>query len=302
MVNISHYTELCLTEKQKNRLILSVLSALLLFCACTNEVKKKNTLEADGLRGNVKSVHTKGYSAVTDTFGHITKGEIISDEWGFNNTFLTYDKNGNWTKYSSYEPNDSIIREEIPEYNNQGYAIGQQIYNRGILSHKKVFTNDVNGNIIEYRRYSPSDSLVSKSVYKYDNKGNEIGAYSYTSTDNLTNKILHKYDRRGNCVEILSYNAENKLNNKTVKKYDAKGQCAEKIDYDADENVTAKTIYKYNEKGFWSEIFVYGTDNTLESNNTYIYQYDSNDNWIEQIIYNKNGATKIIERYIEYYK
>jgi YD repeat-containing protein len=288
-------------KNNRNRLVLSILFSLSVFGACTNEIKKKTSLEYDGLKGQVKSVQTKGYSVVTGSLGQIAKGEIIAVEWGFNNTFIKYDEKGNWTEYSSYEPDSSIIRKEIPEYDGKGDAIAQYVYNKGIFNHKIVFKNDNKGNIIESLQYAAyTDSLVSKSVYKYDDKGNEIEAYEYTSTDSLTDKIIRKYDDKGNNIEMYNYNVDNKLNSKIITGYDENGQRIERIEYDADSNMISKTIYKYNEKGFYTDVCVYDANNSLKSKKTYIYKYDSVGNWIEEIVYDDGVATKIIERQIDY--
>jgi antitoxin component YwqK of YwqJK toxin-antitoxin module len=283
--------------------ITGILSVSIIFAACTQKPDnhKKTTWEFDELKGKVKSLRLTGYTAITDTFGQIGKGEIIAVEWGFNNTFIQYDENGKWTEYNSYEPDGSIIRKEVPEYDSKGNAIAQYVYNKGIFDHKKIYVNDNGGNIVEVRKYTPKDSLIYKSLFKYDENGNNIESYGYTP-DSLVGKTVSKYDEKGNCIEENNYRAGKNLESKILYKYDSNGKMIEKNSYDSEGKSVGKTTYRYNEEGFKTEICIYDSEGNLNKKTTCKYKYDTDGNWIAKIDYESDIATKITERQIEYYK
>ncbi|MDR1593221.1 MAG: hypothetical protein LBS43_01895 [Prevotellaceae bacterium] len=291
----------------KNLVIISILSVGMIFVACTqkSENHKKTSWEIDNLKGKVKSVRSTGYTAITDTLGQIGKGEIIAVEWGFNNTFLKYNEKGKWTEYNSYEPDGSIIRKEVQEYDSEGCSVAQYIYNHGVYAQKKLYVHDDNGNTTEVLRYTSTDTLVYRSVYKYDDKGNNIEAAGYVvtgSADSLVGTTVNKYDEKGNCIEKSNYKAPWDLENKSLYKYDNEGKMIEKNNYDSKENLINKTMYKYNDEGFLTEVCVYNSEDKSDKKTSYKYRYDTVGNWIEKIDYESDIAAKIVERQIEYYQ
>lgn len=292
----------------KNLVITGILSVCIIFTACTQkpENHKKTTWEFDGLKGEVKTLRSKGYTAISDSLGQVRKGEIIAVEWGFNNTFLKYDKKGKWTEYNSFEPDGSIIRKEVQEYDDKRNPTVQYVYNRDTLNHKKIYIKDKDGNTVEIRRLTPSDSLIYKSVFKYDEKrnyGDYIEGYGYASADSLVGKTTRKYDEKGNCIEESNYKAGKYLENKFLYKYDDNsGKRIERSKYDSESKLAEKITYKYNEEGFVTEICIYDSEGKLNKKTASKYKYDMNGNWIEKIDYESDIATKITERQIEYYK
>ena len=287
-----------MSEKQK---ILTIfLIAIIGFGYGYSQNGKKTSWETDKLRDKVKSVRLKGYSVITDA-GQLSKNQIIEDKWGYNNTLIKYDEKGHWTEYSSYKPDDSIIRLEIMRYDNEGNALEMFVYNYGVIEHKRVFKNDDSGNIIEMLRYNANDSLSSKSVYLYDEKGNQIESYFYTVTDSLISKTINNYDKNRNCIESINYGTNGTISAKILYKYDSLGNRIERVNYDSTENLTEKSTYQYDEKSSLIEVSTFNSKDNSNKIITYNYKYDTKDNWIEKTDFINNIATKITEREIEYY-
>lgn len=57
----------------------------------------------------------------------------------------------------------------------------------------------------------------------------------------------------------------------------------------------------YDDKGNNIEFNFLNSDGSLDTKLTYHYDYDTENNWIEQIKYKNNIPQEIIERTIEYY-
>ena len=154
------------------------------------------------------------------------------------------------------------------------------------------------GNKIEDNFYDSDGNLSSKDTYEYDEKGNNIEKNNYDSDGSLNSKTTYKYDKKGNKIEDNSYDSDGSLNSKTTYKYDEKGNNIEKNNYDSDGSLNSKTTYKYDEKGNMIE---YNTDGRFGEKYTYKYEYDKNNNWIQQVTYEDNKPIQITERIIEYY-
>ena len=132
----------------------------------------------------------------------------------------------------------------------------------------------------------------------YNEKGNKIEDNFYDSDGNLSSKDTYEYDEKGNNIEKNNYDSDGSLNSKTTYKYDKKGNKIEDNSYDSDGSLNSKTTYKYDEKGNMIE---YNTDGRFGEKYTYKYEYDKNNNWIQQVTYEDNKPIQITERIIEYY-
>ena len=286
------------------RLFLMIIPALICgvtFMNCASkEAKpsgKKTTWELDGLtgKGKPKRVNTIWYSVITDTLGQLHKEETY-------NVILKYDEKGQWTEWSNYYKDGGIIGLEILEFDSEGNPIEMLVYRQGNIHHRRVFTNDNRGNIIEVYRYDANDSLFAKSFHRYDEYDYEIEAYRYSATDSLISKTVSNYDKNGYLIESIVYGNDGSLTTKTLFMYDNLGNRIERTIYDLDKILIEKTTYKYDEKRFAIEVNTFNSKDNTNTKITYSYQYDTNDNWVERIEYNDGIAVRIIEKNIEYYE
>jgi len=143
------------------KVLFILVSALMLIN--TANAQEQTTWKLSGFKGKVKSRTTQRFSVINE-MGHSQKGEIIDVEWGFNNIFVTYNEKGYWTKYTSRKSDGSIIMEEIVTYAADNISsLSTHYYVFGVYNHKRVFTTDSKGNIVQARRYNSADSLIPYS-------------------------------------------------------------------------------------------------------------------------------------------
>ncbi|HJY12203.1 MAG TPA: hypothetical protein VJ304_05405 [Flavobacterium sp.] len=161
------------------------------------QTSKKNDLEKQNIKGNVKSIKTNTFET-TDRFKGIFKGEKI--ERPSNNTYIIYNKKGYETKVNSYHSDGSLInkksskKEDIIEIPSSKQSEKGKIY-------------DETGNVIEYNNYMSDGSINYKVLYKYDDNGNEIESISYNSKGRLIEKWSYEYefDRNKNWIRKILF-------------------------------------------------------------------------------------------------
>ena len=148
--------------------------------------------------------------------------------------------------------------------------------------------NNLNGNV--------------KSTYQVHfeavEKFGKITKGSKIKTDELTiwlNEVFKEYDDNGNTIEFNRYNSDGELEYKYTFEYDYKGNMIEM-------NWLRGTLtYEYDDKGNINEENYYNSDGELEDKKTYEYKFDDKENWIQQIIFEDDKPTFIVEREIKYY-
>ena len=154
---------------------------------------------------------------------------------------------------------------------------------------------DDNGNTIEFNRYNSDGELLFKYIYEHDDNGNSIEQNRYNSDGELDEKWTSKYDDKGNEIKSNKYNSDGELEYKYTFEYDYKGNMIEM-------NWLRGTLtYEYDDKGNINEENYYNSDGELEDKKTYEYKFDDKENWIQQIIFEDDKPTFIVEREIKYY-
>ena len=115
------------------------------------------------------------------------------------------------------------------------------------------------------------------------------------------NDIKTYYNDNGNRIEENQYDEEGELTSKRKYKYDDNGNVIEANQYDEEGELTRKYKYKYDDNGNRIEAKEYDEDGELENESSYEYKFDDKGNWIQQIIFEDDKPTFIIEREIKYY-
>ncbi|MDR2410054.1 MAG: hypothetical protein LBE13_18360 [Bacteroidales bacterium] len=277
--------------------------------------------QIDKLKGKVKVLKTTLYMPV-DIFGIIEKGEVT--DWDIRE----YDKKGNlikiqmkskeeeeeteedlfikWlgvdtdtdtdTEAEAEKANDTTTYTYTYKYNNEKIMEFDKFKN-GIAINKFIYKYDHLGRLTNCLVYDVSDtSLVVKSTFLYGKKCLQM---SYLPIGLLYAKTLYNNYNNEYCpVKEYQYNEYGRLISKFLCKYNDKGYPIKSLYYSYYYGIIRKGIY--NSKGNVTEI------NTNKINITcrYTYQYDSKDNWIEQIeMCGDNDVVEtIIVREIEYYE
>jgi YD repeat-containing protein len=140
--------------------------------------------------------------------------------------------------------------------------------------YEMTYKNDSKGRPEEETIFDLMGSVISKIIIRRDVNGN---ALEYNFSDGNVDQF--KYDDQGYRIESISHTASgNKVI--TTYKYDLSGNLIE-------ENINDffKTAYKYHFE-----------------HNTYTYQYDKQENWIERTEYEHDIPLRVVIRTIEYAK
>ena len=247
---------------------------LILFSCSANN--KKNDLQRENLKGNVKSVKEVSYEAV-DKFGKITKGK---KDWAWydskSNSNIKFDKKGNLIEYSDFSSEGELYSKHISTYDDNGKFIEEIKYDK---DGKKVFITKIkeveNGNAREYKRYDLEGNLILKGISKYDDNHNLIESSRYKADGSLDSKIIYKYDENDNKIEYSMYKSDGTLIYQDKSKFDKNG----------------------NEV----EVNYYGSEGELMAKANYQYTFDDKNNWITRTLIEDDIPKYIVEREIEYY-
>lgn len=71
--------------------------------------------------------------------------------------------------------------------------------------------------------------------------------------------------------------------------------------YKANGELEQRVTYKYDSKGNETEESEFSPDGNLISTTSYLYQFDSRENWLKKTSYINNLPVSVVERVITYY-
>lgn len=167
------------------------------------------------------------------------------------------------------------------------------------------------GNIVKGERLYSSENNY-KMVF--DKKSNLLEKSTYNSDLSLNTKFVYTYNKKGELIEMIEYTEYG--NHRVTYKYENSYVVEERIyHYDGDSNLIAKWnnkyngnnylikrsgskyywIYEYDENNNKIEESYYSSDGELDIKLTY--KYDTKRNLIEESTYNSNGS---LERKLTY--
>jgi putative YD repeat protein len=145
--------------------------------------------------------------------------------------------------------------------------------------------------------------LYKKLVYNYDSKGNESEVYLYYNKDKFDEKIAQKYDSKNRLIEMEIFSNRKEYIEKKEYLYDQENHLVSII-LKNDNIIVSKNIFRYDTNNNITEEQNY-RDSTLIDTKTYIYSYDSHNNWTKKFLLQDLDLDKevlIEERKIIYYE
>ena len=257
-------------------------------------------------------------------------------EYEFGKTFNVeryYNEHEKLIEAIYYGENGNISKKQTWKYDDKGNKIEDIQYENGKIIFEDTWKYDDKGNEIEYISYHNKGNrkIVSmKTTSKYDDKGNKIESTYY---EDQYGNIISKYDDKGNRIEYIRYDRNGKIDIKETWKYDSQGNkmeeyegkqyrkkwqeafskfiyennrtTIEKVTY-SDGNISGEETWRYDEKGNLIEVLEKKKQNTGKWQEELTkYEYDDQDNWIQEMIFIQRGKKQIIHkkyREIEYYK
>jgi hypothetical protein len=271
-----------------------------------------NEMKEWRLQGSVKSVSETDYSNT-----------------GKYTTFLLFRPNGFIQEQSAFNPDGSLIRRWIFEYNSRNLKLTRSCYVlkdslSGILhysynKHDKIseekllnpqgelisdteYEYDVTQNEIERRFLNENTKIQGRIIFRYDDKKNVIEEIHIDSVLRQRWKQENKYNRKGLNVEILYLSLKDSLIKKSTYTYLSNKQVGEACFYSGKNELISKTTYQYDKYlNTTGKIIFYVPDKKIEKH-LFVYEYDENNNWTSRKEYINNEIDDIITRKLEYYK
>jgi len=281
--------------------------------------QRETDWDKDGLQGKVKSIAVKEYIATSDSIqrdepiesivkhydesGYLTEvkefgilGEIIQRQ------VFVYTQKRDQCEEILYDEEEKLSEKTITKLNPYGYPMqSKTMDNHGNLQQKMVYEYDGN-RLVQQSRYNSKGKPLEKNYYRYNEKG---VLYQYIGFNEFENKkILYKYDVNKNPIELMIYDSKtNVFLEKVTQQFDSRKNIIEVNYYDEKGSIKSVVSNKYDEKGNQTEYIVWDSNKNIQEMFTFVYQYDKNNNWINQTVFKGEDkqAETTIERLIEYY-
>lgn len=247
-----------------------------------------------------------------ETYIYNDKGKILEfkkkryDGSSIQRETYKYDDKGNILEFIKNCYNGSPVEIETYKYDSKGNEIENIVY-KGFNIVSFIFRSkyDDKGNKIETIGFDSVGSQFIKFNYKYTDKGIKIQDIEFDQNDLITS--ITRYNDEGLFIEDVNY-YDGSIDSRLIYKYDNKGFLIEEISYYQDGEVDTRTTYIYDRTGYKKiyEFFSQSDASTIittydnydkvieyicyDSNSIITHhhknRYDSNENMIEQIIYN----------------
>lgn len=196
-----------------------------------NGKEKKNQLSILNLKGKVKYIIEKEYTAVYN-FEKVEK----ENEKILYHDVIRFDTNGNELYSLNYHPNDgSEGQKYIFKYDEYCNKIEELGYNENDqFTGKYVFVYE-NDNIVEKQYYDEKNILWNKTIYKYDKNSNAIEDETIYK-DGRKDKSVYKYNDSNYIIETKCYDKDGLIGkwNYEYDEYDKEGNYTRKITFHED--------------------------------------------------------------------
>ena len=242
---------------------------------------------------------------------------------GFIDDYYLFNKDGNTSEYQSYMHDDADVNRTIYGYDKHKNLTSQKFVSDRVPKGSMRFEYD-NDKIRCVIRYDERDSVTDK-IYHIRDKYDEAPL-----NDGHNNIWLYTYDLNGLCREEKSIKPSGKTNFRHVFFYDDKNRKIRMISFDDNNQQNLSMGYNYDSNDkinrvistslkkfirtdieydeFQNELLKRITEQDLASNIIteselkYVYEYDSNDNWIKCFCFLDEEPIYLQIRKIVYYK
>jgi hypothetical protein len=247
-------------------------------------------LKAEGLRGRVKSITTRGFKAEKGIQGTVLKGALV------HTTIKKYNPAGYLLESTSSIGGNTINGKQLPyrsarivyRYDNHNNLIGSCSYDTyGKLQDSSVHFVDKMGNRLYWQIYKSNGFQEWNYISEYDNAGNLLETNDFHYGKLLT-RHMFKYNERGECVLENELNPDGTLKAKHIFKYDERSRKTENEEWSGNGSFVSRKTYRYNDMGLVIEEREYKQDG-VEKFSKITTDYDAEGNVIEVKQYGENG-------------
>jgi hypothetical protein len=265
-------------------------ATLLLVSFALTSHGQKNDLNAEGLKGKVKSVTTRGFRAVAGIQGTVLKGSLV------HTTIKKYDYAGYLLESTSSIGGNKVAGVEMPyrsariayKYDNQHNLVSSCSYDtRGNLQDSSLHFVDKRGNRVYWQIYKGNGYQEWEYITEYDNAGNLLESNDYYRSKLLT-RHMYRYNDQGQCITENELNPDGTLKLKKIFSYDADGNKSEALEFNGNGSFSIRHTYLYNSMRLVIEEREYLVD-ASDVYSKILTTYDAEGNMIELKQYNDKG-------------
>ena len=292
-------------------LLTMVILAMLCGCKKKQPLNVPNDLQQFNLKGKVKSISEINYS---------TTGKY--------HTRILFNEKGFITEQTSYNPDGTLIRKWINDYDKDIYKTSRHCYVlNDSLSYILRYYYNRQGKLIWTKLFNARESLISIYSTEYDDSLNIIKETLLGEDANFKHLVVHSYNSQNKIEEDIFIDSVRNKTWKQMYRYNNQSQVEEITIKSPNDSLIKKTKYTYLINNKIDKAFHYTAHLALESitaysydsldnivsmtelspdkvplkEQTYQYNYDQQGNWtfLSESINHQPG--NIITRSIEYY-
>jgi hypothetical protein len=248
--------------------------------------------------GRVKSFRQET-AKLTEVDGEPTEGPRVLIQTA------TFDDHGNTLERIMNNP-DGTLKWKVSWVGRATYdANGREteritLNEEGVEAKRTVSLYDSDGNLNRSLTYD-SGRLVFDNIFAYDQQGHKIRADHFNADKSWRSTDLFAYDSHGYLSEIRHSEG---ISRRDSLRNDEQGNPLEWLAYDQDGRRVMKVCWEYsdNSRQFPAAYLRYGNNDKVFSRESFIYEFDSQGNWIKSKTTREvfNGQTSIIETEITY--
>jgi hypothetical protein len=251
--------------------------ALTIISAASANSQPNNDRESAGLIGPVHTVAATNLTLnkVNDIWIETSRRTVY---------FLTYDENGNDSRFGGGPSSPQSIAECVRKYNDKHQEIERDCMDHG-RAVKMFFEYDPAGHVIDESLRDENGNLKWRHTFGFDDKGRRTSLGELDSDDKLKRKLTWVFDERGNNTEFT-----------------------ESIRKDGEMVLFQKNVSTFDDKGNVLTATPYGNPEGMTFTHYFGYEFDSHGNWVrkETAMLPLDSAelqTKLVElRVITYYE
>ena len=217
-------------------------------------------------------------------------------------------EDGTETVSKEYKPDGSVDSKQVNYYEPDGTAKESLVYRSGDrLSIRIHYEWGSNGSRMEITRYGEDGSIISKDVRGLDRSTSQVTGDKRDKDGNVVEKMVATKDAEGRHGETRTSFKSGAVSGE-VKTVILSDRQNERQFYDAEGVLKAKIVTTIDHKGEWVERTTYDGDGKLVKKDSYERDYDTQGNWIKQVVSKwnpqtgKSEPTEVHYRTITYYE
>jgi len=181
--------------------------------------KEINSLKADGLNGDIKSVRQRVYWSL-EKFGRIEKGKLQNMK--AQDFLKVYNEDGFLIEETHYDVSDKEMTRLVISYTGKNKPEKEVFYTEGKLTSVTNYTYE--NNVLKQKEtLDENDKLKERYEYSYYDNGLLMDEDKYGANNQLAQKTVHTYNDSGKLFEKQYYWGGGSPYKKETFKYDENG-------------------------------------------------------------------------------